>query len=151
MVTQCHRTTTFEERKAEAESNRGPCAYQPNALPLGQAGSHSRFSVQPSRSSSLSRQHPAHRRGPRRGPQRRQALAKSYYYWSLLYCAALCSLQHTDCAHVACVSEWVAIAHFLNIHRRVYWCAVLFAWYMAKPVQQNIIPHITVVHWSGHY
>ena len=53
------------ERRAEAESNRSPCAYQPNALPLGQAGSHSRLSVQPSMSSSLSRQQPAHRHGLR--------------------------------------------------------------------------------------
>ena len=28
------------ERRAEAESNRGPPAYQPNALPLSQTGSH---------------------------------------------------------------------------------------------------------------
>ena len=35
---QCPHTTTFEERRAEAESNRGP-AYQPNAVPLGQTGS----------------------------------------------------------------------------------------------------------------
>ena len=28
------------ERRAEAESNRGPSAHQPNALPLGQTGSH---------------------------------------------------------------------------------------------------------------
>ena len=28
----------FEERRAEAESSRGPSAYQPNALPLGQTG-----------------------------------------------------------------------------------------------------------------
>ena len=27
------------ERRAEAESNRGPSAYHPNALPLGQTGS----------------------------------------------------------------------------------------------------------------
>ena len=27
------------ERRAEADSNRGPSAYQPNALPLGQTGS----------------------------------------------------------------------------------------------------------------
>ena len=33
-------TTTFLKRKrAEAVSNRGPSAYQPNALPLGQTGS----------------------------------------------------------------------------------------------------------------
>ena len=34
-------TTTFEasERRAQADSNRGPSAYQPTALPLGQAGS----------------------------------------------------------------------------------------------------------------
>ena len=33
-------TTTFEEkgRTAEAESNRGPSAYQPTALPLGRTG-----------------------------------------------------------------------------------------------------------------
>ena len=35
-------TTTIEEkekkRRAEAESNRGPAAYQPNASPLGQTG-----------------------------------------------------------------------------------------------------------------
>ena len=36
---QCPQTTTFEERRAEAESNRGPSADQPNALPLGQTGS----------------------------------------------------------------------------------------------------------------
>ena len=30
----------FEERRAEADSNRGPSDYQPNALPLGQTGSH---------------------------------------------------------------------------------------------------------------
>ena len=29
----------WREGKAEAESNRSPSAYQPNALPLGQAGS----------------------------------------------------------------------------------------------------------------
>ena len=28
------------ERRSEADSNRGPSAYQPNALPLGQTGSH---------------------------------------------------------------------------------------------------------------
>ena len=31
--------TNIEERTAEAESNRSPSAYQPNALPLGQTGS----------------------------------------------------------------------------------------------------------------
>ena len=37
---QCPQTTTFErDRRAEADSNRGPSAYQPNALPLGQTGS----------------------------------------------------------------------------------------------------------------
>ena len=37
----CSQTTTFlkRERRAEAVSNRGPSAYQPNALPLGQTGS----------------------------------------------------------------------------------------------------------------
>ena len=36
-----HKPQPFRrERKAEAESNRGPSAYQPNALPLGQTGSH---------------------------------------------------------------------------------------------------------------
>ena len=33
---QCPQT---KERRAEAVSNRGPSAYQPNALPLGQTGS----------------------------------------------------------------------------------------------------------------
>ena len=37
---QCPQTTTFSrERRVEAVSNRGPSAYQPNALPLGQTGS----------------------------------------------------------------------------------------------------------------
>ena len=37
---QCPQTTTFwRERKAEADSNRGPSAYQPNVLPVGQTGS----------------------------------------------------------------------------------------------------------------
>ena len=37
---QCPQTTTFwRERKAEAVSNRGSSASQPNALPLGQTGS----------------------------------------------------------------------------------------------------------------
>ena len=31
------------ERRAEADSNRGPSAYQPNALPLGQTGSRERM------------------------------------------------------------------------------------------------------------
>ena len=34
---QCPQTTTFEEK--EADLNRGPSAYQPNAVPLGQPGS----------------------------------------------------------------------------------------------------------------
>ena len=37
---QCPQTTAFlKSRKAEAVSNRGPSAYQPNALPLGLTGS----------------------------------------------------------------------------------------------------------------
>ena len=38
---QCPETTTSEvkARRAEADSNRGPSAYQPNALPIGQTGS----------------------------------------------------------------------------------------------------------------
>jgi len=41
---QSHRTVStnhslFEKKGAEAVSNRGPSAYQPNALPLGQTGS----------------------------------------------------------------------------------------------------------------
>ena len=41
---QSHKTVSIDynfwrERRAEANSNRGPSAYQPNALPLGQTGS----------------------------------------------------------------------------------------------------------------
>ena len=41
---QSHETVSTDhnfrrERRAEADSNRGPSAYQPNALPLGQTGS----------------------------------------------------------------------------------------------------------------
>ena len=38
---QCPQTTTFFEEKGEPKrvSNRGPSAYQPNALPLGHTGS----------------------------------------------------------------------------------------------------------------
>ena len=37
-----HKPQPFcRKRIAEAVSNRGPSAYQPNALPLGQTGSHS--------------------------------------------------------------------------------------------------------------
>ena len=40
VTTLCPQTTTFLMRKrAEAVSNRGPSAYQPNALPLDQTGS----------------------------------------------------------------------------------------------------------------
>ena len=35
----------WRERRAEAVSNRGPSAYQPNALPLGQTGSQTNFQV----------------------------------------------------------------------------------------------------------
>ena len=44
---QCPQNTSFEEKgeKAEAESNRGPSDYQPNALPLGQTGSQVLFLV----------------------------------------------------------------------------------------------------------
>ena len=43
-VGQSHKTVSTEhnfssERRAEADSNRGLSAYQPNALPLGQTGS----------------------------------------------------------------------------------------------------------------
>ena len=42
---QSHKTASrdhnfWSERRAEADSNWGPSAYQPNALPLGQTGSH---------------------------------------------------------------------------------------------------------------
>ena len=38
---QCPQYYNFwRERRAEADSNRGPSAYQPNSLPLGQTGSH---------------------------------------------------------------------------------------------------------------
>ena len=37
---QCPQSIFLSERRAEADSNRGPSAYQPNALPLGQTGSH---------------------------------------------------------------------------------------------------------------
>ena len=41
---QSHKTVStdhnfWRERRADADSNRGPSAYQPNALPLGQTGS----------------------------------------------------------------------------------------------------------------
>ena len=39
-----HKPQPFRrERRTEAESNRGLSAYQPNALPLGRIGSHSRI------------------------------------------------------------------------------------------------------------
>ena len=39
---QCPQTTILELKgRAEADSNRGPSAYQPTALPLGHTGSHS--------------------------------------------------------------------------------------------------------------
>ena len=38
----CPQTTTFKKRKAEADSNRIPSAYLPNALPLGQTGEFAR-------------------------------------------------------------------------------------------------------------
>ena len=34
-----HNLSEEKLRRAEAESNRGPSAYQPNALPLGKTGS----------------------------------------------------------------------------------------------------------------
>ena len=47
---QCHKTVSsnhnLSEEKGEpkpAVSNRGPSAYQPNALPLGQTGSHTKW------------------------------------------------------------------------------------------------------------
>ena len=43
---QCPQTTTTRERGAEAVSNQGPSACQPNALPLGQTGSHGSLSVE---------------------------------------------------------------------------------------------------------
>ena len=41
---QCPQTTTFSKRReiSEVVANRGPSAYQPNALPLGQTGSQKR-------------------------------------------------------------------------------------------------------------
>ena len=48
---QIHKTVSkdhnfWRERRAEAVSNRGPSAYQPNALPLGQTGSLTRWKKQ---------------------------------------------------------------------------------------------------------
>ena len=45
---QSHKTASTEhsfwrERRTEMDSNQGPSAYQPNALPLGQTGSQNRF------------------------------------------------------------------------------------------------------------
>ena len=45
---QSHKTVSIDhnfwwERRAEAVSNRGPSAYQPNDLPLGQTGSQCRW------------------------------------------------------------------------------------------------------------
>ena len=37
------KATTLEERRAEAESNRGPFAYQPNRLTLNNMHLHERF------------------------------------------------------------------------------------------------------------
>ena len=47
---QSHKTVStdhnfWRERRAEADSNRGPSAYQPNALPLGQTGSQSQLAL----------------------------------------------------------------------------------------------------------
>ena len=47
---QSHKTvstdhTFWRERRAEADSNRGPSAYQPNALPLGQTVSQSQLAL----------------------------------------------------------------------------------------------------------
>ena len=40
------KTTTFlKKRRTDVESNRGPSAYKPNALPLGQTGSQTRCSI----------------------------------------------------------------------------------------------------------
>ena len=35
-----HRPQLLKRKEARAESNRGPSVYNPNSLPLGQAGSH---------------------------------------------------------------------------------------------------------------
>ena len=44
VIRQCPQTTTFEEKgEPKRISNRGPSAYQPNALPLGQTGSRTYF------------------------------------------------------------------------------------------------------------
>ena len=47
---QSHKTVSTDhnfrrERRAEADSNRGPSAYKPNALPLGQTGSQALFTL----------------------------------------------------------------------------------------------------------
>ena len=49
---QSHKTvstndTFWKEKRAEAVSNRGPSAYQPNALPLGHTGSQPLSYVRP--------------------------------------------------------------------------------------------------------
>ena len=48
---QSHKTVSkdhnfWREKRAEAVSNQGPSAYQPNALPLGQTGSLTRWKKQ---------------------------------------------------------------------------------------------------------
>ena len=44
-VTRQRPQTTKRKRRAEADSNRDPSAYQPNALPLGQTGSRASRSI----------------------------------------------------------------------------------------------------------
>ena len=67
IVRDSHKTVStnhnsWREGTAEAESNRGPSAYQPNALPLGQTGSQLRFTefiyLQGHLSSATSREEP---------------------------------------------------------------------------------------------
>ena len=40
-----HRPQILKKIRAEADSNRGPSAYQPNALPLGQTGTKTRSTL----------------------------------------------------------------------------------------------------------
>ena len=106
------------ERRAEAESNRSPCAYQPNALPLGQAGSHSRLSVQPSMSSSLSRQQPTHRHGLRQAQsgagRKEDRLSLKVFIIDRCYIALFSALSSTITVFMSPVflNEW----HFFNYY-----------------------------------
>ena len=97
----------WRERRAKADSNWGPSAYQPNALPPGQTGSHFFFFLNRNRAGSYTRETTLFKE---KGYTRETTLFKDKESKQQLYTLASCYLctsdPTTECTELLPVHKW---------------------------------------------